>query len=168
MSIQAFAEVSKKFPDLKYIIVGNQADLGYFNQLKNLISELGLEDKVQFLENISNDELLDLYKKAKLFILLPISERTHFEGFGLVYLEAGASGLPVVGTLHSGAESAIKDGITGFLVPQNDSIEVAKVMERLLEDSGLRHRLGESGVLWAKEHDWGNIREAYIREYKAD
>jgi len=69
------------------------------------------------LENVSNQELIKLYYQSDLFLLTPIYvEGSKFEGFGLVYLEANACGKPVIGTYGCGAEDAIKDNYSGFLL----------------------------------------------------
>jgi len=166
VSLEAFTKVCSKFANLKYTIVGDQGDSIYFAQLKKTVSRLGVEDKVEFLKNISDDKLLNLYRKAKLFVLTPVSEGSNFEGFGLVYLEAGASGLPVIGSLDSGAEDAIKDGETGILVPQNDPEVTAKAIIKILENSSLAKNLETNGVMWAKEHDWRKITQSYLEIYK--
>lgn len=165
VSILAFAKVLQKFPDFRYLIVGDQSNKEYFEHLKNLTKELKIDGKVIFYESISHQELLSFYKRAKAFVLTSISENGYFEGFGLVYLEANACGLPVVGTKDCGAEDAIKDGKTGFLVSQKNSEEIAKAIIKILEDKDLAQKLGENGMIWAKEHDWSTIIHKYFEIY---
>jgi glycosyltransferase involved in cell wall biosynthesis len=92
-----------------------------------------------------------------------------FEGFGIVYLEASASGTAALGTLDCGAEDAIVDGETGRLVAQNvDAVESA--LRELLEDDGLRARMGANGRVHAASSSWErNAREvlAIYREVLA-
>ena len=75
---------------------------------------------IEFFNRLSDEALSDLYRRAKLFILTSINEDHHFEGFGLVFLEAAAAALPVIGTFGNGIEDAVKDCYNGFLVPQNN------------------------------------------------
>ena len=76
-----------------------------------------------------------------------------FEGFGIVYLEASASGTPVIGTLDCGAEDAIVDGETGRLVAQEPAaVEVA--LRELCEDADLRGRMAVAGRKHAGASDW--------------
>jgi len=91
------------------------------------------------------------------FALPSINIGGRFEGFGLVYLEAGAAGLPVIGTLGCGAEEAIVDGETGFLVPQYDVEALAGAIIRLLTDADLRARMGAAGRARAAAFSWTNV-----------
>lgn len=166
ISIKAFATIADTFKDAKYFIVGDRSDSDYFDQLKKLTADLHVESKVEFLSSISDEKLIEFYKRAKVFVLTSISKKTHFEGFGLVYLEANACGLPVIGSADSGAEDAIKDGETGFLVPQNNAETIADTMRKILEDKKLWQEMSENGRVWAKEHDWSIIVKEYIRAYE--
>ncbi|MBI2065650.1 MAG: glycosyltransferase family 4 protein [Candidatus Zambryskibacteria bacterium] len=165
ISLRAFAVACDIYPDLTYSIVGDQSDVAYFNSLKKLVKELSIENAVSFFDSISDAKLIQLYRKAKLFILTPISEDAHFEGFGLVYLEAGACGLPVVGSLGSGAEDAIKDGETGFLISPKNSKETSQAIIRILGDQSLAKTLANNGIAWAKEHDWAIVVTRYLAIY---
>lgn len=165
ISLQAFARVADKYKDIKYYIVGDQGDSNYFAYLEKLATDLKIAHRVEFFSSLSDDDLLALYRRAKVFVLSSISKSTHFEGFGLVYLEANACGTPVVGTRDSGAEDAIMDGKTGFLVPQNDSTAIAHAMSILLEDPILWHHMSGNGVAWAREHAWHAIIKKYEKTY---
>lgn len=167
ISIAAFAKIAAKHSGLKYYIVGDQSDTGYFDKLKQLTTTLGVEDRVIFLSSISNEELKGFYRKSKIFVLTSRSRKAHFEGFGLVYLEANANGLPVIGSRCSGAEDAIKDGKTGFLVPQEDVDAIAKKMSDMLESKELWEKMSENGIVWAKWHDWSDVIKKYIEIYGA-
>jgi GxxExxY protein len=103
-SIKAFAEIAPQFPDLKYIIVGEGPE---YQNLKFKIENLKLNNKVVFFNNLSEQELISLYQNAELFILLPQDVNKDIEGFGLVFLEAAAAGLPVIAVKESSAEDAV-------------------------------------------------------------
>src|SRR3989344_655185 len=165
ISIKAFASVRKNFKNLHYYIVVDQSDAAYFDQLKRLVSDLSLKENVIFLNSVSDKELVGLYEKARLFILTPVSEGNNFEGFGLVYLEANACGLPVIGSFGSGVEDAIKEGETGLLVPQNNPEALARTITKILDDEDLYKKLVSNGSEWAKDHDWNKVVESYVKTY---
>jgi glycosyltransferase involved in cell wall biosynthesis len=76
------------------------------------------------------------------------------EGFGLVYLEAAAHGLPVVAHDVGGVAEAVVDGETGILVPPDRPARLAAAFESLIHDPGLRRRLGEAGRAWSTRNRW--------------
>ncbi len=158
-SIEAFAEVAKKFPKLKYIIVGDGREK---QNLEFGIKNLGLKDRVMFLRNLHHDFLVSLYQNAELFILLPQDDNKDIEGFGLVFLEAAASGLPVVTTTNSGAEDAILDGKNGILVPPRNFKKAAEAIVKILSSPELKEFLSIESVNFAKSMTW----EKVAREYK--
>lgn len=166
VSIEAFAKVVEKIPTLKYKIVGDLSDVQYLETLKGIVKDLGLEEKVEFLGKVSESELTDLYERAKLFVLTSVTKSNHIEGFGIVYLEANAHALPVVGCLDTGAEDAILNGGTGFLVPQNNGEETSQAILKILENPSLAKELGEGAVQWAKDHQWSSLAPQYLNLYK--
>jgi len=167
ISIPAIGIVREKYPNIKYYIVGSQTDdADYFENLKNLAKENGLEKNVVFLENLSDEELIKLYYSADLFLLVSVNIGSDFEGFGLVYLEANACGKPAIGTFNCGAEDAIIDGETGILVPQNDIQKTAEAVLKLLDNQDLAKKLGENGKRRAQQMNWDNVAKNYIKLYK--
>ncbi len=166
IAIRAAGKIKKDIPNFKYYIVGDQSDKKYFGDLQKIVDESGLSENVIFLSNISDEELIGLYARARVFILTPvILNDNNFEGFGLVYLEANAGGIPVIGTKGCGAEDAIKDGYNGILVEQNNVDQTAEALNRILSDAHFAKQLGDNGVAWAKEFDWRNIYFKYQNIY---
>jgi len=94
-----------------------------------------------------------------------VNENHHFEGFGIVYLEAAASGLPIVATSNSGASSAVKDGYNGLLVHQNDLRATTDAVLKILEDSEFKTKLGNNSREWVKEFSWEKIITDYNKIY---
>jgi len=166
ISIPAFANVKKKYPNLKYYIIGNQENKKYFKELKDLINKHKLKDDVIFLENISNQELIESYYQSKLFILTPVNDDSSVEGFGLVYLEANACGLPVIGTYNCGAEEAIKNNLTGLLISQNNIKKTSQAILKILDNSDLVKKISINSYKEAKQMDWSNIINKYIKIYR--
>ena len=117
-------------------------DLGPLeNPIKKLIKELKLESEIEILNNVSDDELLNLYNSSDLFVLPSIVDsQGNIEGLGVVLLEAMACKLPVIGTNIGGIPDIVHDdGITGVLVPQKDIFEISKAIIKLIENEELRN-----------------------------
>lgn len=166
-SIRAFSIIAKKNKNLNYVIIGQVYDeLRYMNGLKKIVKENNLEDRVFFITSaIEDNELLKFYRNAELFVLVPIEDNHRFEGFGTVYLEAAASGLPIVATFNSGAISAIQDGYSGILVPQNDPEETAQAITKILYDSAIKEKFKTNSYERVKNFDWEKIIAEYIKVY---
>lgn len=122
----------------------------YYLSLKSLISLCQLDDKVVFKNKVDEATLRDFYAQADLFLMLPLSGGNNFEGFGLVYLEANAGGVPCIGSRHSGAAEAILDGRTGYLVESDSAEEVAEKIDLILNKQAIS---SEACVNWAKQND---------------
>ncbi len=160
ISIPAFKIIAGEFPDLKYVIIGYQDMASYYGELKNLVAKLGLNDRVIFLEKISDGNLLEYYNSAELFVMTSITEPDTVEGFGMVYLEAGACGTPVIGAYNTGAEAAISNNFNGFLVG-HEPVDIANAMRKILSNKDLSETLGTNGIKRAREFDWANIIKLY-------
>ena len=167
VSLEAFNLIKNEYPDLKYVLVGhyNENDI-YKKGLDAQIEKYGIKDKVYFLKDVSDEELAFLYCHSSLFILTAVNEENAFEGFGLVYLEAGAFGKPVIGALGSGAEDAIIDGKTGILVKEGDAKEAKLAMEKILKDASFSEYLGTEGKKRAEEMTWDKTAGNYMKIFK--
>lgn len=162
LSIPAFAEVNKKFPDLKYVIIGKKYTDKYLNQLREIIRDLGLEKKVIIIENMPREKLLQFYRGAELFCLMSQNLGHDVEGFGIVFLEAAASGLPVVGAKDSGIEDAVLEGKNGFLVESRDPYAFAEAIIKILSNEQLKKQMSEYSFTLAKESQWDIRIDEYI------
>lgn len=163
--VRAFQQIAPDFPGVRYYIAGNCRDEPYVRQLRALIGRDG--DSIQLLGAVDDDTLRRLYRDCELFVLAPRTDRAgRFEGFGLVYLEAGACAKPVIGTSGCGAEDAIVDGQTGLLVRPDDVKDLARALRTLLNDRDLARRLGEGGRRRAQELSWRHIAEWTAAVYR--
>jgi len=170
VSLRAFAEISKEFPDLRYVIVA-YPDKTYRDILDKIIEENNLNDRVDFFSFLSDEKLYELYSKATLFALTSINTSClHFEGFGIVYLEAARFGVPVIGTFNTGGEDAINNGKNGILVHQNNIAETADAMRKILSDRVLFKGMSVASLEWAKvntiEREVDKILEIYKNQYE--
>jgi len=155
--IDAMAQVRDSIPNVQLIITGRQDDPGYLAQLQDQIAALQLVQNVHLLGQIPEHELLGWYQHADVFALPTLNIGEKFEGFGLVFLEASACGLPVIGTMGSGVQEAIIDGTTGLLVPQNDVPALADAITCLLRDKTRREQMGVAGRDYARSQDWSAV-----------
>lgn len=144
MVIRSLPAVCQRVPDATYLIVGS----GPFKErLEELAAELGVRDRVIFAGRVPDDELPDVYAMCDVFAM-PSRARMaahDVEGFGLVYLEAGACAKPVLAGRSGGIEDAVIDGFTGLIVDPSDTRDIGQALIRLLTDSELRRRLGQQG-----------------------
>ena len=150
IALEAFAQISKEFPDLRYVIVADP-DKAYRSILDDIVRRNNLDGRVDFLSFISEEKLVELYLNATLFTLTSINTAgIHFEGFGIVYLEAARFGLPVIGTFDTGGEDAINNGKNGILVHQNNIEETVEAMRKILIDKSLLEKMSEESLEWSK------------------
>lgn len=166
--VQAFDRVRFAHPDALLVLIGNtEADPAYAQQVRDAIRELGLTDNVLMPGRLPEAEVLRWYRTADVFAMPCLNVGKTFEGFGLVYLEANAAGLPVVGTRDNGGESAIHHDQTGLLVSQANAVEeTAHALDALLRDPALRARLGAAGKAYALTQTWDAVAQRYIALYE--
>jgi len=125
-------------------------------KLDRLISALGMSEYVRFVGRVDYSDLPDYFRLADLFVM---PSRSRFfglevEGLGIVYLEASASGIPVVAGLSGGAPDAVLVGETGVLVDGRHPEEIAHTINRLLKDPVALKEMGSRGRQWTEEV-WG-------------
>ncbi len=106
--------------------------------LEALVKRLELGDRVRLLG--ARDDIPGRLASAQVFLLI-----SHFEGFPRSILEAMRAGLPVVATDVAGVPEAVEDGVSGFVIPHRDEATLADRLRQLLDDPGLRARMGEAG-----------------------
>ncbi len=141
-AIRAVAKLHPTHPDLVLAIAGSGRDEG---RLKRLALELGAP--VRFLGRVPNDDLPDLYACADVFVMLCRNRwgGLEQEGFGIVFLEAAACGIPQIAGDSGGAAEAVSHGATGLVVePGGERAvdEAAAAIATLLDDDSLRLRMG--------------------------
>lgn len=147
---------------LEYWIVAGQTKDRY-DALLRAAARHCPELTVRFLGNLPDDELSDVYERADIFALTSVNHGHSVEGFGLVYLEAAAHGLPVVAHDVGGVAEAVVNGVTGLLVPPDRPVQLAAAFEQLIFDDGLRRRLGAAGREWAARNCWKKSAEVLFQ-----
>lgn len=134
-----------------YNIVGSYKEEDpYFQKVKKTIQDLDLQHEVKLMGRVTESELKNLYSTSNLFLMLPIKDGFSVEGFGLVYLEANAYGVPVIGSINSGAEDAILDGTSGYLVDPFDSNSVSERIHSILDVNSIDKY---TCLEWANKND---------------
>ncbi len=140
------------FPDLRYIIAG----AGPFeSELRTLVEKYELDQVVHFLGIVPDAVLPTILRECTLFVHPNgVSRKGDTEGFGIVFLEAAATGLPVVGGDSGGVRDAVLDKQNGLLVDPESQEELLEALTLLLSSPDLRSSMGEAGRSWACAHDW--------------
>ncbi len=135
------------------------------NSLEALAHSLGVGSRVLFTGSLAEDTYPALFAAADIFVL-PSTHRT--EAFGIVALEAMASGLPLVTTeLGTATSHYNKDAVTGFVVPPCDAHALAESLSTLAGNAELRARMGQSAREHLKRFDLSTMLDAYETLYRA-
>ncbi len=143
--IEALPQVLRQVPDVVYLIAGDGPDR---ERLERLAWDQGVADHVRFVGRVAHGEGRAYYNAADLFVMASrrIEGEGDVEGFGIVFLEANACGLPVLGGRSGGVVEAVADGESGFLVDPNDPADIARHIVALLRYDELARRLGQQGL----------------------
>jgi colanic acid/amylovoran biosynthesis glycosyltransferase len=130
-AILAVAQLKKKYPFVKYVIIGDadyHAPL-YKKRIQDLVVRLGLGENVYFYGWATHEEIIPLLEKADIFLLPSITaSRGDQEGIANALKEAMAGGLPVIATDHAGTSELVEHGRTGLLVPEKDYMALVKAV----------------------------------------
>ncbi|MFJ7248609.1 glycosyltransferase family 4 protein [Kitasatospora sp. NPDC098652] len=150
--IEAMPLILRDVPDAVLLIVGGGP---YRAELEKLADATGVRDSVRFTGSVPWAELPAHYGAGDVFAMPCRTRRggLDVEGLGIVYLEASATGLPVVAGDSGGAPDAVLEGETGYVVPGGSAEASAERIVRLLRDEELRRRMGEAGRRWV-ERSW--------------
>jgi len=143
-----------------YFIIGD----GYLRPgLERLAQHLGLSDRVVFVGECSDDALRERLLDSDLFILTSSASPKTVEGFGIVYLEANACGVPVLAAKIGGAVEAVTDGSSGMLVDAVTPNTLAAALAKIL--SGNSHFDRESCKAFAREFSWDKVVNRIMARY---
>ena len=145
--VEAAALVARRRPEVRFVVAGEArrleggvivSDPGYRAALAEAARRAGLDGRLTFLGN--RDDVPEILPDVAVSVLPSLTE-----GLSNTLLESLAAGRPMVATRVGGTPEVVEDGVTGLLVPPRDPAALARAVERLLADAGLRARLGEAG-----------------------
>jgi phosphatidyl-myo-inositol dimannoside synthase len=161
--IRAMPRILADVPDAVLLIVGGGP---YRGELEKLAASMDVAGSVRFTGAVPWDELPAHYGAGDVFAMPCRTRRggLDVEGLGIVYLEASATGLPVVAGDSGGAPDAVLDGETGWIVRGGVPEEAADRITALLKDPGLRARMGERGREWVVERWRWDLLAERLRE----
>jgi len=155
---RAVALVRAQYPDVRLLVVGRGTPKRYTRFIENH----GLERNIEFVGFASNEELPRYYASADLFC----SPATGRESFGLVVMEAMASGKPVVTTAIPGHQGILTNGLEGLMVEPESAQALAMALVRLFADRSLARAMGEAGRATALHYSWTEVGKRVVAQYE--
>ncbi len=164
LALRAVAALKHISPRIKYVVVGDGRERV---ALREMAQALEIEDRVMFAGAVDDAVLPAYFAACDVFLLPNRVEGIDFEGFGIVFLEAAASGKPAIGGATGGVSEAIENGVTGLLVGGRDVGELASALERLVGAPRLRARMGDAARKRAqREFGWRRAAAAVERLHR--
>lgn len=154
--IRAMAALKDEFPVLRYILVGEGHDE---RRLRALAAELGVADRVVFAGALPESDLPEAYATSTIYLgASRVDNDINVEGFGISFLEASSSGLPVVAGDSGGVRSAVRDGETGVVVPPLDIGAIAGAVGGFLHDPSRTASFAAAGRRAVESHyNWDRV-----------
>ncbi|WP_460071604.1 D-inositol-3-phosphate glycosyltransferase [Streptomyces sp. YKOK-I1] len=166
--LRAVARLLQERPDLRerlvVPVVGGPSGSGLTRPegLRKLAARLGVSDVVLFRPPVGQDRLADWYRAASVLVM-----PSHSESFGLVAVEAQACGTPVIAAEVGGLPVAVRDGVSGVLVPGHDPAHYARALAAFADDPARSARMSEAAVRHARSFDWATAAAATADVYTA-
>ncbi|GAA5159632.1 glycosyltransferase family 4 protein [Amycolatopsis dongchuanensis] len=149
--VRTMPELRRRVPDVALLIVGGGP---YRKQLERMARELDVAEDVVFTGSVPWPELPAHYAAGDVFAM-PARTRgkgLDVEGLGIVYLEASATGLPVIAGRSGGAPETVLDEVTGHVVDGRDVLQLAETLASLLGDPTRARKMGQAGREWVSEN----------------
>ncbi len=161
--IKAMPKILGKIPNARLVIGSSIGDESIY---KNLAEDLGISKNILIVKPLTSEKLAGLYSRCNIFALTSRYIDHQFEGYGVVYGEAGLLKKPVVAADSGGVSDAVRDNETGILVPENNVEATAEAIVKILSDDSLARRLGEGGFKFANERNWDNYMKKVLTIYE--
>ncbi len=153
--LHAFARLRPQFPAAELVIIGDGPE---HQRLRALADELALGSSCRLLGALPDDEAVKAwYYRADLFCLPSVQE-----GFGIVFLEAMAAGLPIVATMAAAIPEVVPHGEAGLLTNPGDVAALTDALATLLADPALRQRYGAFGRQYVDQFDWMRVAKRFL------
>jgi phosphatidylinositol alpha-1,6-mannosyltransferase len=148
VAIEAMAQLADELPNLRYVIAGDGDERA---RLEELARARGVNDRVFFAGVVADDDLPAYYAACDVFLLPNRIDNGDLEGFGIVFLEAAATGRPAIGGDSGGVPEAIERDVTGLLVDGADARHVASAIRALAGSEERRRQMGAAGRARARD-----------------
>lgn len=159
-TIEVFNQLRAKGIGVKLRIIGSLADKGYYEHLRQKMTESKYKEDISLEANLPREELLKAYADAKLFVL-----HSREESQGIVFAEAMATGLPVVATAIGGIPYVVTNGKSGLLCPFGDVDKMTEMMEKLMKDDAMWQEYSAAAKEIAKGYNWKDIANRIVQLY---
>lgn len=156
--VAAMPILRKKYPQVHLKIVG-EGDAA--QSLRQMVTTLKLEDRVEFLGHVAHDNLPQIYAQADIFVLPSLNE-----GMSNTILEALSAGLPIITTDTGGTKELVKDGKNGFIIKMKDPADIAEKIEKFIQNKSLSTAMSLASRKKAERLSWENIAKEYWELYK--
>jgi len=157
--IEAFSKIIIDIPNARLMIVG---DGPLKNDIKKIVSMHNMEKYIIFAGNVESKDLPKFYAASDIVVLPSL-----MEGFGIVLLEAMATGKPCIATKAGGTKDVILNGKTGFLVPPADSYALYHAMRTILINDDIAKKFGNAGLERVKKNfTWNKVVKQTLNTYK--
>lgn len=164
--INAVATLLKAFPKMEYLIVG---DGPLKDSLKESIDKADADGRIKILGWKTQEEIVELMRTSHLFLAPSVTDdQGDQEGVPVVLMEAMATGLPVISTHHSGIPELVRDGESGFLLPEGDERGIKEKISLLIKNPTLRAEMGRKGRNQVIENfDINSLNNDLVQIYEA-
>jgi phosphatidylinositol alpha-1,6-mannosyltransferase len=160
--IQAVKELSDSGVDCRLTIVGEGSEAA---NLAALIADLACGDRVEIVRGADEVRLLAELRRADVFALLARDAADDIEGFGIAYVEAAASGLPIVAGDAPGVLDAVQSGINAVITRSRR--DVVEALRQLAANECARAEMSAAGVAFARRFAWPEVAGRLVAEYAA-
>ena len=163
-AIRAVARVLKKYPNIDYTIVGDGVERP---KIERLIKEIGVANNIHLVGWVDDKHLDEFYRTCHIFIHPSVTASDgNMEGQGVVLVEAQASGMPILATLHNAFLETVNDGHSGYLVPERDVDALAERLEYMLSHPEKWSEMGRMGRAHAMKYDLKPLNDKLLELYK--
>ncbi|MFC0877970.1 glycosyltransferase family 4 protein [Saccharicrinis sp. FJH2] len=160
--IKAISKIKDNLGEVVYLVSGPYNE-NYMSELKQQVSDLGLEDHVYFSGYVENSEMVDHYNLCDIYVMQSRYLDGDSEGFGITFLEANACEKPVIGGNSGGVPDAIEEGYSGFLVESEDAETLSHKLLYLLNNEDKAVQMGKNGRKRViKTYNWSAISKQLL------
>jgi len=164
ISLRAICKLNKKH-NIKYTIVSGKKNINYEEKLREIADHFQYNN-LTIKYQIPDKELEKEYENADIFILTPVEINNDFEGFGLIFVEAMAAGLPIIASDSGAISEIVLDGITGYLAQENNVKDTETKINKMIDYPEMRSKLVKNAQKYISNFAFDVFIQEYINIYK--